>query len=327
MKSSTMSIFERDRGMVARGKPGWPRMWVCAIWLCLAWGCAPDPSGVGDQSTPDIPPNGYTRVVSLAPSLTETLFAIGAGDRVIGVTRFCAWPAEATRRPQVGGFLDTNYEAIVALKPDLVVALPSHGDHVDRLKALNLRCVIVSQTTLKDILDSIPRLGALTDRTESAEQLARTLQQQLEHIRELVRDTSPPRVLLSSGRNPADNSLSEVYIVGRKSFLNDLLEIAGGENAYVDPSVEYPMLSAEGIIRLDPEVIIEFVTEKDPVRYPDSMYLEPWHRLGVLTAAQHNRIYLIRGPHHTIPGPSVWQTAREIARLLHPDRFKDGGEP
>lgn len=299
---------------------------TCAAGLFGGWACAPDSARPQAPSSTAIPPGGYTRIVSLAPSLTETLFAVGAGDRVVGVTRFCEWPPEAAKRPRVGGFLDTSFEAIVALQPDLIVALPSHRDHIPRLEVLGLRCVVVSQTSLSDILDSLLQLGDLTGQRQNAQQVAAALRQQLDQIWERVAGQPRPRTLLSSGRNPADNSLSEVYIVGRKSFLHDLLETAGGQNAFPDATVEYPMLSAEGIIRLDPEVIIEFVSEEDPVRFPDTLYLEPWNRLNVLDAVKNGRVYLIRGRHYTIPGPAVAQTAWAIARLLHPDQFRDTRE-
>lgn len=318
MKSSMKMPFRFRKQPFTGPRPYIASSVTRILLLFLLFSCHPG-GQISGQDSDGIPSQGFSRIVSLAPSLTETLFAVGAGDRVVGVTRFCAWPEEALTRQQVGGFLDTNYESIVALRPDIVLALPSHREHRERLQSLGLRFEIIEQTTVADILASIPRIGLLTGQTVQARQVAEELTQRLETIRTHTRDKSHPRTLLSSGRNPADNTLSEVYVVGKKSFLNDLLEIAGGENAYPNDHVEYPMLSMEGIIQLNPECVIEFVNEEDTRRYPDELYLDAWNRLHVLKAVQNGRVYLIRGAHHTIPGPSIWVTAQEIARRLHPD--------
>jgi iron complex transport system substrate-binding protein len=280
-------------------------------------GALPSPPPPGGDAAP--PADGYTRIISLSPGLTETLFAVGAGDRVVGVTRFCNWPAEAAARPKVGGFLDPNYEAMVALRPDLVVMMPSNRAHLAELGRLGLRCRVVDQTMLDDILDSIETLGRLSGNSVKAAALRASMQQRIEAVRAKAAPLPHPRVLLSSGRDLRAKKLDEVYIVGRKTFLGDILRIAGGENAFPDSAVDYPALSGEAILRLNPDVIVEFTNGLDELGLTREDAVAPWRALPGLAAAEKGRIATLDGAHLTIPGPRVVETLEALAKAIHPE--------
>ncbi len=284
--------------------------------------------GATPAATPDNggtpPAGGYGRIISLSPGLTETLFAVGAGGRVAGVTRFCNWPPEAAALPKVGGFLDPNYEAMVALRPDLVVMMPSNRAHHAELERLGLRCAVVDQTTLNDILDSVETLGRLSGNEAKAREIRASMQQRIEAVRAKAAPLPHPRVLLSSGRDLRAGKLDEVYIVGRKTFLGDILGIAGGENSFPESAVDYPALSGEAILRLNPDVIVEFTNGLEELGLTREDAVAPWRALPGLAAAEKGRIAILDGAQLTIPGPRVVETLEALAKAIHPEW---GGTP
>ncbi len=257
------------------------------------------------------------RIVSLSPGITESLYAVGAGGQVVGVTTYCNWPPEARALPRVGAFLDTNFEAIVGLAPDLVVLMPSHRDHRAELERLGLRTEVVDQTLLEDIPASLELLGRLTGHEAEGRSAAETLRGQIARVREKVRGAARPRVLLSAGRDLAAKSLSEVYIAGHRTFLGQLLDAAGAENAFPDSAVDYPALSGEAILRLDPDRILEVVMSDTDIAPEDAA--AAWRGLEGLRAAREDRILVLQGAHLTIPGPRVGAALEELARAVHPE--------
>ncbi len=273
----------------------------------------------GRLSHTDEPPaGGYRRIISLSPGITETLFAVGAGDRVAGVTRFCNWPTEAAARPNIGGFLDPNYEAIVALRPDLVVMTPYNRALLAEMERLGLRCTVVDQTLLEDILNSVETLGRLSGNGDKARTLRASMQQRIEAVRARAAALPHPRVLLSSGRDLRAKKLDEVYIVGRKTFLGDILHLAGGENAFPESAVDYPALSGEAILRLNPDVIVEFTNGLGELGLTREDAIAPWRALPGLAAAEQGRIAILDGAQLTIPGPRVVDTLEALAKAIHP---------
>lgn len=275
------------------------------------------PGDVGPQASAQwtFPDSG--RIASLSPGLTETLFALGLGDQVVGVTRFCAYPPEARECTRVGGLLDPNYEALVAVRPDLVLITPFHRDQKGELERLGLHCEVVAQDTVADIRASFARVGTLCGREGAALSLTENMDARFGVVAERIAGRPRPRVLMVTSRNLQRTRIEEVYAVSTGSFLSDLLVLAGGENCVSGAVAEYPALSAEGILQLDPEVILE-LTEKDPGPMLDAV-LAPWRSLSGLRAVRDGRIHILGGPQYTIPGPRTVQTLEAIARFLHPE--------
>ncbi len=195
----------------------------------------------------------------MSPSITETLFALGVGDRVVGVTDFCSYPKEACALPKIGGLLNPSVEAWIKLKPDLII----HQDdsHKLRINARNLgiRTLAVSMTRLQNILDTIKTfgevLGCESDARALIQQLQSGIQRHQAGLRNIPKKTT--LLLLGDGSGPG----GALYAVGRSTFLGELLELAGGENILTDPKINYPKISKEFILRHSPEVIIEAVTD------------------------------------------------------------------
>jgi len=256
------------------------------------------------------------RVVSMSPGITETVFALGLGSRVVGVTRYCAYPPEAASRFQVGGFLDPNYEALLALRPDLILLTPFHRELWPELDQLGLHYEVIAQDTVADIRGSFIRLGALCGCETQAQTMAADLDRHLADIARHTEGRPRQRVLMTTGRDVHSGTLNDVYAVSSGSFLSELLTLAGGENCVPGGAAEYPALSAEGILRLDPEVIIEF--GPDTGAGAASEAVSAWRALPGLAAVRQARVFYLGGAQFTIPGPRITETLDALERCLHP---------
>lgn len=256
--------------------------------------------------------------VSLSPGLTESLFALGAGEEVVGVTQFCLYPPEARQCLSVGGLLDPNYEALAALNPQLIFMTPFHRELRPHLNRLGLAYEVVPQDTLAQIRSSFLTLGELSGHADGGAALVRQLDDQVAQVQELLAGRALRRVLLVTGRNTYSTRFQEIYAISTGSFLSDLLQIAGGENCVTGAAAEYPVLSVEGILNLDPDMIIELVQE-DPGSSVDDLK-EAWWHLKELRAVRDDALHLLGGSYFTIPGPRISLVLQAFVRTLHPDQ-------
>ena len=251
------------------------------------------------------------RVISLAPGLTEIVFAIGRGNTLVGVTKFCDYPEAARKIPKVGGFLDVSMEALVALAPDIVVAYP---EHAGRMKSLprQVRLVIVRHDRLNELLRSIREIGRALDGDKEAARLVDAIRERLRRVSLRVSGKRRVRALCIAGRNA--DELKNMFITGRNDFLNELLEIAGGTNAY-QGEVDYPNISLESVIALDPEFILEISSHYEGIA--DERIFSLWRPLGMVTAVARKQVRIVKDPSWLRPGPRVGHVAEELAALLH----------
>jgi iron complex transport system substrate-binding protein len=173
----------------------------------------------------------YQRIISLSPSTTEILFALGLNDKIIGVTRFCQYPPEANKKMDVGGYLDPNYEAIAMLESDLVVILPEQDKVKDYLDQLGINHITVNNKTIADILNSIKEIGDLVQATAKAESLITEIKGKIDAIASQTKKLQKPKVLICIGRNFGTGNLEDVYFAGRNTFYDELIITAGGINA------------------------------------------------------------------------------------------------
>lgn len=260
------------------------------------------------------------RIVSTAPSITEILFAIGAGPRVVGVTRYCHFPPQVRKLPKIGSYLQPNIEAILALKPDLVVAPKTPLHSRSRFDAVGLPTVEVSYDSLADVLASIDRLGKATGLEENARRLAQQIRRELESIGRLAAGRPRPSLLFVVGRTPG--ALEGLVAVGRASYLNEIIALAGGRNAFEDAHAAYPKISAEEVLARDPDVIVDMgdMSDTDHVTEQQKQAVVAlWNRFPQLKAVRNRRVYAVASDIYVVPGPRVVQLAREFQRMLHPD--------
>jgi iron complex transport system substrate-binding protein len=268
--------------------------------LALLWGWASTATAAG--SSPQ-------RIVSLAPSVTEVLFEAGLGPRVVGVTSYCRFPREVLAIPRVGGYLTPSFEALVALRPDLAVVLPEHVDIEPRLAALRIPILRVDHRSLDGIVRSLVVLGERCDVQPRAERAAEALRQHLARVQQIRRGGPRPRVLVCFGRS---EDFRRLYAAAPGTVHDDLITWAGGVNALTSRAVSYPSLSVEGLMRLDPDVIVEFAAGR-----PDAATLRrQWNGLDAIRAVKSGRVHVFTDDFLSVPGPRFVRFAETIARVL-----------
>lgn len=253
------------------------------------------------------------RIVSTAPSFTETLFAVGAGDRVVAVSTYCHFPAAAERLPRVGSYLEPNVEAIARLKPDLVVVHAESKKVVAQLGALGIRTLAVKNTTLEETLRSITEIGAAAGVGERAAALERKIRGELAAMEKRHAGQAPKKLLFVIGRTPG--RLDGLIAVGKGSYLNELMRAAGGRNVLADSPVAYPKISLEGVLRLAPDVIVDMgemaatvgVTEAQK-RAVERLWRE---RTGVKA-----KVVAVAADIFVVPGPRVAEAAAAFEAML-----------
>jgi iron complex transport system substrate-binding protein len=264
------------------------------------------------------------RIVSMAPSLTETLFALGVGDRVVGRTRYCSYPPEVAEISEIGGHLDPNIEAIVALKPDLVVTIPSSEEAERRLRSLGIPVLPVDQHDVAGVLRSITVLADVCGVAARGAALRASLEQRLAMVRQAVQQRPQPRVVVVVGRELGEGAVRSVWAAGPETFYNDIVNIAGGVNAVIARLVRYPEISREGLVALDPDVILDVVAGFEERGLDAEAVRADWTDLGELRAVRNGRVYVLAGEAMVVPGPRLPELVDAVAEALHPGIALEG---
>jgi len=257
-----------------------------------------------------------TRIVSLAPSVTEMLFAIGAGEHVVGVTSFCDYPPEAQAKPKVGGAFP-NLEVVLSLKPTLVLAPRDfiRPDMVAKLDQLKITLFILEANTIEDVLRHIQTIGRMLGRSEQADTVAGDLRRRITEIKTRTAESTRPRVFYVLNSDP-------LMTAGPGSFIHQLIELAGGMNVAAGSPVAYPRLSLEEVIKQDPQVILFPIGDDEGI--PDREQ-QRWLRWTTLSAVKQNRFVRIPSVLLDRPGPRVVDGLERLAQQLHPELFPSGG--
>lgn len=277
---------------------------LVALITCTLWAV------VVPASAAEVP----ARVVSTSPSITETVFALGLGDRVVGVSSYCRYPAAVTRLPRVGSFLRPDTELIARLRPDLVIVHGGPNGVPGHLSALGIKSVIVERGTLASVYSSIQKIGAAAAVPDRADILVKQIQGRLAAVRAAAAKRPSRKVLVIMGRQPG--RLGDLIAVGRGSYVHDLVELAGGVNVLGDPSLpEYPRISMETVIRLQPDLIVDAgdmgeTVEEHVRRQPITERL--WRQQANVDAAVH----AVTSDAFVVPGPRVVEAAETLARWL-----------
>lgn len=253
--------------------------------------------------------SGADRIVTLVPSVTETLFALGVGAEVVGVSSYDDYPPEVTRLPRVGTFLTPNVEAIAALRPTLVIGrgISSNEREIRALNALGYETMMIEDDSLSQIEQSIRMIGRRTGKSQQANAIVAGIEASVNDVRMHVRPFPPPRALMLVGHQP-------IVAVGVGTFLDDLLKVAGADNIADVSAQQWPQLSIEYIVAMRPEVILDGQMGSDP-KAPSHF----WDGYPAIPAVKNHRVLGYPEDPTLHPGPRVGVTLEMLAKLIHPE--------
>jgi iron complex transport system substrate-binding protein len=254
------------------------------------------------------------RIVSVAPSITEILFALGAGDQVVGVTTYCNYPEAAKAKPKIGGYTTPSLETILGLRPDQVIMMKNRPDVAQKLRQAGIDVTELQPENLAGIYESIRTIAEKIGVPARGRSLIRSIEGQLHEIA-TEKDSGPkPKVLFIVGRTPG--AVSDLIAVGRGSYISELIALAGADNVFADAGVPYPKVNMEDVIRRNPDVIIdmghnEMVTEKQK-----QSVKQLWKKYSFLRAVQRDAVFPISADYFVTPGPRVGLAVRDIRRMV-----------
>ncbi len=252
------------------------------------------------------------RIISLAPSITEMIYFLGLGDRLVGVTRFSYFPEEARNKPRVGAYTDINVEKVITLNPDLVIATADgnkRGD-VEMLEEVGIPVYVVNPRRVNQVLDTIEKLGELCGVPDRAKRLVNYLRERVVRVVKAVEKKARPRVLLVIHVKP-------LMSVNRNTIHHDIIRLAGGVNMTEGQPITYPKLSMEEVIGKRPDVII-ISSMKRGERFEKAR--KQWFlRWPALPAVRKGNVYLIDSDLIDRPAPRIVRGLEEMARLIHPE--------
>lgn len=265
---------------------------------------------VGREVLLNFPPK---RIVSLAPNITEILFSLGLDEEIVGVTIHCNFPEKVKTKPKIGSYINVDFEKIVSLKPDLIIAtaVGNTRDMVERLEKLGFPTYVIFPKKIQDIMKSISNIGNIVNREKQANEIVQIMQKRLNKVKELTKGLPRPKVFLQIGEAP-------MVTVGKGSFGDDLINLSGGENIAGSEKEMYPRLAMEEIIKRSPEVII--ISTMNPKGNYQKIIIN-WSRWKTIPAVKNRRIHLIDSDLIDRPSPRIIDGLETMAKIIHPEAF------
>lgn len=303
---------------------------VLGLWLCAGAGAqstgkpAQGPAVQLHDVTDEIGrtvklPAAPQRIISLAPSITETIYALGLQDHLVGDTDFCDYPADAQKKPRVGGAINPSLEVIASLHPDVVLVKRDFNrlETVRALESLGIQTYVLDPQTVEQIVTSTQRLGEVLGDAEAGKALAADLQQRLDTLQAKLSATPPSRVLFVVWTDP-------LISVGKETFVADALKRAGAQSI-VDSTQSWPHMNLEEVVKLQPEYLV-FAPEHAESAAKDIEALSNLPGWRMLTAV-HDRHYAVVSEAVIRPAPRIVDAIEGLAHQLHPAAFQDAGTP
>lgn len=262
------------------------------------------------------------RIVSLAPNITEVLFALDLGDQVVAVSDYCSYPEQAKEKESIGGLLNPNLEKITALAPDLIIGTESYRDIKDKLGQGSFNIVLLPEKTVNDVYVTIDSVGHLTHTQKRAQKLINSIKDSLALYRANHAETRPNAILVL-GRS--ENGTRNISISSKGAFINELWEYCGGQNAFYDLGNSFAQVNREDLLSRDPELIVEFKSNKNWSLDLDKKNKREWLDLNI-SAVRNNSIYVINGNEYLTPGPRMFLLAKKYHEILSDFRGSKSGE-
>jgi cobalamin transport system substrate-binding protein len=262
--------------------------------------------------------HAYQRIICMIPSVTESVFALGCGDRVVGVTDFCRYPEAATQKTNVGGFFNPDYERMFKLQPDLIITLGRSEKITNFCQRHSINVLHVEMDSLAKIYIDWIRIGEALGCVDRAVELCHDTQISLQILQARTAQQKKKRVFYCMNRATGD--LSNLHTIGRSSqFINELIAIAGGENIFTDLAPGSTRISKETLLQRQPEVIIEPHPDEKIGDAERAKFITEWQRLNSLPAVRDGKVYFPTEDFFMIPGPRLVETAALMARMIHPE--------
>ncbi len=290
----------------------WPLLVFIAIFFLTIWANSQKISRPTHSQTDQ-------RIISLAPSITETLFALGAGENVVAVSDFCDFPQQVQDLPKVGNLLSPNLEAIVQHQPDLVILSDAQSQTQQQLQRLQIPTLVVAMRTVDDIKSSITDIGHALAYQQQARSLVDKINNGIYQIQQKYQHQATPRVMVSIGHTSRGNDFTQIFIAGQHDFYNDLIELANGKNVYQRSQPAVPSLSIEGVLQLNPDIIIDIFPDADDHHMSLKKVRQQWKNLQQVKAVQNDQVYLLEADYATIPGPRIVALLEQFVKFIHSD--------
>jgi iron complex transport system substrate-binding protein len=261
-------------------------------------------------------PNKPTRIVSLAPNLTEILFALGLDEEIAAVSNGSDYPPQTAKKSKVGTFWQPNTEAIIASRPDLVITLwfEQQKSVADSLNRLGYEVLTLKIEKIEELLTAIQNIGTATGCRQRSDELAENISTQLDDLKSKLSSTTNVKVLWVVQPEP-------LRVAGRNTFINELIELAGGENAIGPTISQYPQIGTEELLVCGAQAIIQSAMGKSNISEQQQAAERSWSRWLSLPAVKNNRIYVVEPDTTLRLGPRLPQGIEIVARCLHPDVF------
>ena len=306
---------------------------LAALWLGLLGGCERSPAPAASQPAEPasdrsglhdwvLRPAGAAeeqrvpcpRLLSAAPNVTEICCALGLADCLVGRTRYCTYPPAIEAVPSIGALNDLNVEALLQLRPEMIVVSGTSRAVSDRLSRLGLRFESVPDDSLADLFTAIERIGVLTGRTATARRLRDALQADLDTVARRFAGGPTARVLILTG--PLPDPPMQVDAAGPGSFYEDLLRCAGHRNVAESAGRPWTPLSLEFVLRADPDVIVELAPDRSVRPAGDNDARRVWAKVGPLRAVQQQRVHVLVGPQYFVLGPRIAYTFEALCETI-----------
>jgi iron complex transport system substrate-binding protein len=292
------------------------RLWLMVVAVIILLTCgicyftsAAKPNDVTAVQAAGVP----DRIVSLAPNLTEILFALGLDEKIIAVSSDSDYPPEAAKKAKAGTFWQPNLEAVIAARPDLVVTLgfEQQKNLAQRLNRIGYVSLTVNIEKVADLFGAIEKIGAATGSQPRAAELLRSIRANLDRLSALVAAGPKVKVLWVVQRQP-------LRVAGRETFANEMIELAGGENAIGPTLHKYPPIGSEQVYTCGAEVIIEPAMGRESFAVQQAGAFEYWGRFGNLPAVKNRRIYVVNADTVSRLGPRLYEGLETVAECLRP---------
>ncbi len=260
------------------------------------------------------------RIVSVAPSITEILFALGAGDQVVGDTNYCNYPEAAKTKAKIGGFTTPSIEAILKLAPDLVFMTKDRPDVAELLRNSGSKdVVVVKPDNIAGIYQSIQTIADKIGASDRGKALIQSIDKDIHQTPAPNVRMPRPKILFVVGRTPG--KVADLIVVGRGTYLSELIDLAGGTNVAIDTVGQYPHFSFEEVIHRDPDIIVDMgvvdMGHSETVTEAQKRQVQQlWKQYPFLRAVQHNAVYPISADYFVTPGPRVGQAVRDLRKMF-----------